>query len=1385
ETVWGVLTGHAYECTSSIVAHELREIETWILRLLSAPVSIPGKTKILIETLPNEHPMLFALPDHTRFSLVDFPLHLPLELLGVDLGIRVLTLIMLESKVVFQSRDYNALTMSVLAFVALLYPLEYMFPVIPLLPTCMTGAEQLLLIPTPFIIGVPASFFPYKGMGARRFDDIWIIDLDANQIIPPRHAEPCFDIPEYEYNTLSNHLKQALGSMSSDTEPIQNFDTILNDKSYATNPKTLPLKTYNLFIYGNDIDSVDIATRVAMVRFFNSPNIFGNFNEHTRTLRLHPRAVVAFQYTSFIRSRPVRSAFVARLAKTQAVEFFAEWSLCPDNVAFLRVQTGIYDPALIGDKPKWYSRDLTAIQFNIIDENSTLGQAVSCWNGKSNDDEQTPTDESGSDSEEDSPNSCYSSLNDFVFEMRNSGICGEIRENKLYPENQEKSTFVEYSQVYNPPEELQIPDSLNTKANTHESNPLMSESTISSSSNSDINSQHHSPIDEKYSILGELSETILEMDSKSSSATITPIAKTFPKPLFDLKSAQCETDSPQSSPVLIRRPIQKRESNNSETNISINSPEIEQISAETEYKMSDSITTSDGSSKPHPNRSPAFSLSKPNRRVDMSTVNKPNTPYFNTIIANRQRDFIRQQSVELKANTHSENQQFLKEIVSNILDGLGIGWLKINRVKKLMEDENYRNFVLSRLNVNLDKKYADEHDHIEDVKINQTVFKGMTNILRAVIQGLEATFENNGVGGMASTFQLLEIAHTHYWVKDSTMRSDLSPMSERNSPLNGSRESLASVDPAISPNMVSSTISLSKTSSITSPTAAFVSQLGSFWRESKSVIARSYASATQATMGFAPGVELHTNPKHSFSPHAPFHSTVTVSPSLSSNFNSGEKFSRSMMNQPHFAQSADIPDVNGDDYQNIEIPSEVVSNSVETSNSNLTVIEQQDRPDTLSLTNESQNVQTRINISRISSTATDDGSGNESALSSRRGSKGMHHSIRESPQWNADDDENKLRIRRLSTASTAKSSLSVGYRFHNGSLIQVADNNNLSMNDKQYLFEVLVGGSRSHLWDQMQIWEDVFLDAVAQERDIIGLDQGPAEMMERYYSLSNSDRRRLEMDEDRLLAVMLYNLTAFMIMMRVSKDEIRRKIRRMLGRCHIGLTMSQQVNELIDNISNLNGNDVDLRPVGSRLLQKQSFTVHWGTDNTGDMLFMEVWDDCLILRSVMGEVHDRCWFEKIVNMTFSPKTRVLCLWRKVDGETQLTKFYTKRCRDLYFAIKETMEKAASRMKGTLPVGQEVGGEFPIKDLSTGEGGLIQVCLEGICLTFENEKEFIELQKIRKCTTQKGDIFVLEEFDSTTKQLRIRKYKSSMADRICYAVLCVFSYLAAANDQQSQ
>ena len=51
----------------------------------------------------------------------------------------------------------------------------------------------------------------------------------------------------------------------------------------------------------------------------------------------------------------------------------------------------------------------------------------------------------------------------------------------------------------------------------------------------------------------------------------------------------------------------------------------------------------------------------------------------------------------------------------SVLEGRGVGFLKQGRVKKLMEDENYRNFVVSRLNTALEKKLTDENQHLEDV----------------------------------------------------------------------------------------------------------------------------------------------------------------------------------------------------------------------------------------------------------------------------------------------------------------------------------------------------------------------------------------------------------------------------------------------------------------------------------------------------------------------------------------------------------------------------------------------------------------------------------------------------------------------------------------------
>lgn len=100
--MWRVFTGAlSVEEKGSQLLADLREIESWVYRLLRSPVPVAGQRRVDVEVLPHElkRPLTFALPDSSRFSMVDFPLHLPLELLGVDACLQVLSCVLLEHKV--------------------------------------------------------------------------------------------------------------------------------------------------------------------------------------------------------------------------------------------------------------------------------------------------------------------------------------------------------------------------------------------------------------------------------------------------------------------------------------------------------------------------------------------------------------------------------------------------------------------------------------------------------------------------------------------------------------------------------------------------------------------------------------------------------------------------------------------------------------------------------------------------------------------------------------------------------------------------------------------------------------------------------------------------------------------------------------------------------------------------------------------------------------------------------------------------------------------------------------------------------------------------------------------------------------------------------------
>lgn len=57
-----------------------------------------------------------------------------------------------------------------------------------------------------------------------------------------------------------------------------------------------------------------------------------------------------------------------------------------------------------------------------------------------------------------------------------------------------------------------------------------------------------------------------------------------------------------------------------------------------------------------------------------------------------------------------------------------------------------------------------------------------------------------------------------------------------------------------------------------------------------------------------------------------------------------------------------------------------------------------------------------------------------------------------------------------------------------------------------------------------------------------------------------------------------------------------------------------------------------------------------------------------------------------------------------------------KCKQVYESIKEAMERSGKPNNV-----HELGGEFPVSDMATGEGGLLQVCLEGVGLLFHSSK----------------------------------------------------------------
>lgn len=333
-----------------------------------------------------------------------------------------------------------------------------------------------------------------------------------------------------------------------------------------------------------------------------------------------------------------------------------------------------------------------------------------------------------------------------------------------------------------------------------------------------------------------------------------------------------------------------------------------------------------------------------------------------------QEELQRIQNAE-RSSSNSENQAFLKDVVQQVLAGEGVGWLKFNRLKKLMEDESYRILVLGKLNKTLDRKIAPD-DHIDDICVPKPVWKGILKSLQAVTFGLEQTYANFGLGGMASVFAMMEICHTHYWSKELHDGTDMS----------ASMLSSQSVSPA----------------------------------ESRENLRSSPADASPAD----PSSRKNSiNDQRRPSEHDP--------PSESHTQSTSEMF-KDMLAQKRNVLMSKLTSFESD--------------ALSTAS------------DVLPLQSGSS-----VQIPSIScrSTVSDTEYENVPKSSLQKDSKNRSGSI-----------------------FSGKSSLSAGFRYTGGHLINTSTSPSPDT-PRVYVFEGLLGKERSQLWDQMQFWEDAFLDVSA------------------------------------------------------------------------------------------------------------------------------------------------------------------------------------------------------------------------------------------------------------------------------------------------------------------
>uniref|UniRef100_A0A4W4G553 SET binding factor 2 n=1 Tax=Electrophorus electricus TaxID=8005 RepID=A0A4W4G553_ELEEL len=245
-------------------------LEGLVANLLTCTVPTAGGSQKLFSLGAGDR-QLIQSPLNASLPVTNKSVFLLFQQLGIQNVLSLFCAVLTEHKVLFHSMSYQRLGEACRALEALMFPLKYSYPYIPILPS---GLLEVLSSPTPFIIGVHSMF---QGE-TQDLLDVIIADLDGGTI----------KIPE------CIHLSQLPEPLFQNTQTA--LSMVLNpDLEIADNAFPPPRSA------SSNLRMLDKEVRAVFLRLF--AQLFQGYRSCLQLIRIHSEPVIHFHKAAFLGQR--------------------------------------------------------------------------------------------------------------------------------------------------------------------------------------------------------------------------------------------------------------------------------------------------------------------------------------------------------------------------------------------------------------------------------------------------------------------------------------------------------------------------------------------------------------------------------------------------------------------------------------------------------------------------------------------------------------------------------------------------------------------------------------------------------------------------------------------------------------------------------------------------------------------------------------------------------------------------------------------------------------------------------------------------------------------------------------------------------------------------